>query len=95
MLHMNPNAQQPIRGAENPLEVMQPGEQVICVIRRHPIGLFGIYTVAGIILAVMVSAAILLPYYLTFLTDQEKLGLWLGAALIIVLSLVFTHITKQ
>jgi hypothetical protein len=27
----------------NPLESMQPGEQVVCEIKRHPIGILGIY----------------------------------------------------
>ena len=78
---------------DNPLEVMQPGEQVICVIRRHPIGLIGIYSVTGLILAAVLSAAILVPYYLTFLTEQQKLGAWLGAGLIVVMTLIFTYIS--
>lgn len=37
----------------NPLEVMQPGEQTICEIRRHPIGMFGMYLMSAIILVVL------------------------------------------
>jgi hypothetical protein len=39
-------AQPPI---ENPLSVMQPGEQIICEIKRHPVGLIGVYGMSGLI----------------------------------------------
>lgn len=37
----------------NPLEVMQAGEQVVCEIKRHPIGLVGIYGTVIFLLAVL------------------------------------------
>ena len=33
----------------NPLSVMQPGEQVICEINRHPVGILSIYIATGIL----------------------------------------------
>ncbi len=46
----------------NPLEVMQPGEQIICEIKRHPIGIFGVYFISGaLILAMAVLAFIAGP----------------------------------
>jgi hypothetical protein len=41
----------------NPLESMQPGERVICEIKRHPIGILGIYFsfVAAILLVAIVG----------------------------------------
>lgn len=46
----------------NPLEVMQPGEQVIFEIRRHPIGLIYIYGTTGVFLvAVAVMLLSLVP----------------------------------
>jgi hypothetical protein len=44
----------------NNASVLRPEETVICEIKRHPIGILGIYTVAGgllIILAVLIVAA--------------------------------------
>jgi len=78
---------------DNPLEVMQPGEQVICVIRRHPIGMIGIYVATGLVLAAVLSAAILAPYYLTMLTGDQKVGIWFAAGLLILLTLLFTYIS--
>lgn len=41
---------------------MQPGEQVICEVRRHPIGMLGTYIASGFILIVLaVMAFIILP----------------------------------
>lgn len=37
----------------NPLSVMQPGEQMICEIKRHPFGIFGIYLGGGALLVVL------------------------------------------
>ena len=91
---MNPNDNQAQSAkVHNPLEVMQPGEQMVCEIRRHPIGLISIYVVTGLVLAAVLSAAILVPYYATFLTDQQKNGIFLAAALIIVITLIFTYIS--
>ncbi|HET7060232.1 MAG TPA: hypothetical protein VFH99_02880 [Candidatus Saccharimonadales bacterium] len=41
----------------NPLEVTQPGEQTICEIKRHPIGMFGVYSMGGILLLVFAVLA--------------------------------------
>ena len=46
---------------DNPLETMQPGEAVVCVIKRHPIGLLGIYFIAAIVIIAALAAAILAP----------------------------------
>lgn len=57
-----PPEQSPLPKIHNPLAVMQPGERVICDIKRHPIGLLGAYLVAGIILIVLaVLAFVVLP----------------------------------
>jgi len=37
----------------NPLSTMQPGEQVICEIKRHPLGIIGVYAMVGFVLVVM------------------------------------------
>jgi membrane protein YdbS with pleckstrin-like domain len=42
----------------NPLESMQPGEQNVCEIKRHPIGIIGTYVVAGMLIVVAAVAAV-------------------------------------
>lgn len=76
----------------NPLGVMQPGERVICEIKRHPIGLIGVYAISALMLAVALSIAILTPIYASFLTDQQKLGVVLASILGMVITLIITYI---
>lgn len=71
---------------------MQPGEKVVCEIRRHPIGLFGMLAMAGLVLAAAISVAILVPTYGTFLTEQQRLGVVLAAVLVMVLTALSTYI---
>ncbi|MEK7059786.1 MAG: hypothetical protein AAB971_03450, partial [Patescibacteria group bacterium] len=52
---MNVNPQNPFRSAveppiQNPLSVMQPGEELIFEVKRHPIGMLGMYLMAGFLL---------------------------------------------
>jgi len=50
----------------NPLSTMRPGEQIICEIRRHPIGIIGMYGAVGLLLFVMaVLAFIIAPNVFT------------------------------
>lgn len=62
----------PEQNIHNPLAVMQPGEQNLCEIKRHPIGLIGVYGLSGFVLvglAVVVFG--LAPKFLTsFSTNQ-------------------------
>ena len=50
----------------NSLTVTQPGERTICEIKRHPIGLFGVYVATGALIIFMaVIAFIILPHVIT------------------------------
>lgn len=51
---MNPDTQnqQPVQ-VQNPLNVMQQGEHNIFEVKRHPIGLLGIYFTAGVLIVVL------------------------------------------
>ncbi|HVX47851.1 MAG TPA: PH domain-containing protein [Candidatus Saccharimonadales bacterium] len=64
---MNPD--NPIPAPErihNPLQVMQPGEQNICEVKRHPIGMLGTYFVGGlVIVALAVLLLVILPSAIT------------------------------
>jgi len=42
-----------LQTVHNPLAVMQQGEKVLCEIKRHPIGLIGIYASAGLLLTLL------------------------------------------
>lgn len=57
----NPLANQPENVMKkhigNELKVMEPGETVICEIRRHPIGIVGIYAMMFFILAIIAVLA--------------------------------------
>lgn len=54
----------PTQHVRNPLEAMRPGEQVICEIKRHPIGIYGTYAVAGLLFVVALAAAIAAPMFI-------------------------------
>jgi uncharacterized membrane protein YdbT with pleckstrin-like domain len=47
----------PKQRVSNELSVMQPGEQLICEIKRHPIGVLAIYFVIGIVLTTIAVLA--------------------------------------
>jgi hypothetical protein len=58
---MNPSQPNEVqREVHNPLAAMQPGEQVICEIKRHPIGIIGVYVVAGLLLTVLAVAVFII-----------------------------------
>jgi len=84
--NMQPNSPTPqpynrpeeLENVENPLAVMQPGERVICHIRRHPFGLISIYFMSALLLVLAFAGAAAATHYLTDLTSQQKL--WIFAA---------------
>src|SRR5664279_5443084 len=41
----------------NILPVMEPGERTLCTIKRHPIGILGIYAMCGLILTITAIVA--------------------------------------
>jgi|SRR5579862_3193899 len=93
---MNPNTNEPdaddLQHVANPLGVMQPGERVICEIKRHPVGLMGVYIAAGFVVILALAAAVGVPYLLPDSTSQVRLGVVLGALLVIVIALLYSYI---
>lgn len=81
-----------LQQVQNPLAVMQPGERIICEVKRHPIGIFGVYIVAALIVGAALAAAILVPVYMPDLSQQTKLGVVLGACLAIIITLLYAYI---
>lgn len=52
------NSSEPLSKFRNPLEAMRPGEQIVCEVKRHPIGMFGAYAIAVFLLALLVAIGI-------------------------------------
>jgi uncharacterized membrane protein YdbT with pleckstrin-like domain len=85
------NIQAPL-DVRNPLAVMQPGEKVLCEIRRHPFGLFGLYATSVFMGIIALCAAVAVPYFATFLTTEQKVGVVLAAGLVLVVTALITWI---
>ncbi|MFA5003666.1 MAG: PH domain-containing protein [Candidatus Saccharimonadales bacterium] len=94
---MNPNIDNDaddLQNVYNPLSAMQRDEKVLCEIKRHPIGIIGVYIAAAIAIVAVLTAAALLPTYISTITDQNKIGLWLGAGLISVIALLYAYVAS-
>lgn len=60
----------------NPLSVMQAGEQTICDIKRHPIGMLGVYLISGTLLVVLaILAFVVAP---SVFSDQRSQAMAFG-----------------
>lgn len=72
---------------KNPLKVMQPGETLICEIKRHPAGLLGTYFVSGFLLiAIAVILFGVTPQVFTEYNRSKIVGF--GAAIFAIFSLL-------
>jgi uncharacterized membrane protein YdbT with pleckstrin-like domain len=78
--------------ADNPLHVMSPGEQIVCNIKRHPIGMLGIYIMSGILLLALFAGVAVLPQIATDLSSTDKTYAFITALALAALILVFTWI---
>ena len=81
----------------NPLSVMQPGEQIICEVRRHPIGMLGTYIASGFILIVLAVVAFIVLPHASGSDNQTQVLAAAGLAFVIltVLILVFVFIANK
>lgn len=88
-----PIPQRPPDGSEiNQMLVLQPGEQVLCDMKRHPIGLFGVYVSSGIVVLLALGAAVAIPQFVTGLSSQGKLAVLAGAAFLLLIVLLYTYV---
>ncbi len=72
------------RQVDNPLESLQPGERVICEIKRHPIGILGVYfSLATAVLLVAIVGYGFAPQIFTTI-DSSKIYGYVTLALLIV-----------
>ncbi|HTB49268.1 MAG TPA: PH domain-containing protein [Verrucomicrobiae bacterium] len=81
----------------NPLSAMQPGEQTICAIKRHPIGMFGVYVGTGLLLIVAaVLAFIVAPSLITSVSrTQVMAGGGLAFVVLAALCLGFVFVANK
>ena len=89
---MNPNQPSEPLQPYNPLEVMSPGERVVCVIKRHPFGLMSVYFGAAVIIILLCAGAILLPTFSSSISTSARLLAYVIAIFGTVLVLLFTYI---
>lgn len=94
--HQLPPEQSPLPAVHNPLAAMQPGEQIICEVKRHPIGLLGIYVAAGIILILLaVGAFVILPGVVSAADQKQAMAVTTVMFLLLtVLIVVFVFIAN-
>lgn len=91
---MNPTQPQEVDEAAiyNPLKVMQPGERVICEIKRHSFGLMSMYSMLLTIIIVAILVVIAAPHVFTSMTSQDQAKLALAMVIVCVLTGLFTYI---
>lgn len=69
----------------NPLQAMQPGEQILCEIKPHPIGIIGTYVSLGLaVVLVAVIGFVIVPQMFTSVDTSRIFGYTALAILIVV-----------
>lgn len=91
MPNMVPNPGLDPTAVKNPLNVMSPGEKIICDIRRHPIGLLGVYLTSGFLIVLLFGGVAYLPQVVTDLTNQEKTYIFVAALLVAFIIFLFSY----
>jgi len=76
----------------NKFIVLQPGERILCQLKRHPFGLIGMYVSAGVIAAIILGAAVAVPTFLTGVSQQMKLAMVFGALILIALIMLYVYV---
>ena len=91
---MNPQSQDDtaLQNTDIPLKVMQPGERVVCEIKRHPIGLIGTYLALILVIIVAVVAVVAAPHLFANVTSHDQMVLALGAVIICAITGLFTYV---
>jgi hypothetical protein len=79
----------------NQMVVLQPGERVVCQIKRHPIGLIGIYFSAALVSLIVIGGAFITTSVVPDLSQQAKTMLVLAAAIVLGITLLYTYIAAM
>ena len=72
---------------------MQPGERVLCEIKRHPFGLLSLYAGLGVVVVLAITVIVAAPNFVTGMTSQEQAELALGAVILCGMVGHFTYIS--
>jgi hypothetical protein len=85
-----------IKKIDNPLEAMQPGEEIICEIRRHPMGMLSKYIATFLALVVLgVSAVLLIPQTVPQDSQsQARLFAIFGVVVVAVIAAIGLYLTQ-
>lgn len=96
MADMNPTLPEgdQLQRVDNPLKVMQEGERVICEIKRHPAGLWGLYVGAAVLVVLLFTVVALVPSMLPDATSQTKEAFALGAMILTAIILLYTYVAR-
>lgn len=65
------------------LTVTQPGEHTICEIKRHPIGIIGVYIMSGILLTTVAGLAYAVMPHLSGSDNSKNVALFGGLAFLV------------
>jgi uncharacterized membrane protein YdbT with pleckstrin-like domain len=96
MANMNPTtpADDRLQNIDNPLKVMQEGERVICEIKRHPVGLWGLYASSLALIILMALGVALVPNFFPDASQSAKAALAFGALIMAVLVLLYAYVAR-
>lgn len=77
----------------NPLSAMQPEEQIVCEIKRHPIGIFIVFGISGLVIILLaIFAFVVVPGGTT--SSSARIGAGLAFLLITVGSMLFAFVAN-
>lgn len=81
-----PNPQNPDQTKLHPMVVLQPGERIICEIKRHPFGIISMYFSGGLAILVAVVLAALAPQFADQLSSGSNITAMatIGAGIIVI-----------
>jgi Bacterial PH domain len=89
----SPQSTQQLNGSDiHEFVVMQPGERLLCTIKRHPFGLFSMYISTAFIIIVVLGLALVAPNLVSDLSDQAKMMILLGAIVVAGVAVLYTYI---
>lgn len=79
----------------NPLEAMRPGEQVVCEIKRHPIGIYSTYAIATFMFIVALVAAIAVPMLIKTSSSSLNTIVWGICGIVMLVAFVMLYIGNK
>ncbi len=94
---MDPTQQPPdpkLQNVFNPLASMRDGEQVLCEINRHPIGIISVYLSTAIVIILAVTVAVVGPQHITDTTNRTKEAFAFGALIVSAIALLYAYVAR-